>query len=43
MLDIKRIRERPDEVREGLKRRWMDTALVDKVLELDAKRRALVT
>ena len=43
MLDIKRIRERPDEVREGLKRRWMDTALVDNVLELDAKRRALVT
>ena len=43
MLDIKRIRETPDEVREGLKRRWMDTALVDAVLELDAKRRALVT
>ena len=43
MLDIKRIRERPDEIREGLKRRWMDTALVDNVLELDAKRRALVT
>ena len=43
MLDIKRIRERPDEVREGLKRRWMDTALVDDVLALDAKRRALVT
>ena len=43
MLDIKRIRETPDEVREGLKRRWMDTALVDMVLDLDGKRRALVT
>ena len=43
MLDIKRIRETPDEVREGLKRRWMDTALVDDVLELDGKRRTLVT
>jgi len=43
MLDIKRIRETPDEVREGLKRRWMDTALVDTVLDIDARRRALVT
>ena len=43
MLDIKRIRERPDEVREGLRRRWMDTAPVDDVLGLDARRRALVT
>lgn len=43
MLDIKRIRETPDEVREGLKRRWMDPALVDAVLELDGQRRALVT
>ena len=43
MLDIKRIRERPEEVREGLRRRWMDTGLVDAVLELDARRRALVT
>lgn len=43
MLDIKRIRETPEEVREGLKRRWMDTGLVDTVLELDQRRRALVT
>ena len=43
MLDIKRIRERPDEVREGLRRRWMDTAPVDDVLGLDARRRALVS
>ena len=43
MLDIKRIRETPEEVWEGLKRRWMDTGLVDTVLELDQRRRALVT
>lgn len=43
MLDIKRIRETPDEVREGLVRRCMDTALVDTVLELDGRRRTLVT
>lgn len=43
MLDIKRIRENTEEVREGLKRRWMDTALVDNVLELDARRRTLIT
>lgn len=43
MLDIKRIRETPEEVREGLRRRWMDTGLVDTVLELDQRRRALVT
>ena len=43
MLDIKRIRETPDEVREGLVRRCMDTVLVDTVLELDGRRRTLVT
>ena len=43
MLDIKRIRETPEEVKEGLKRRWMDPALVDAVLELDLRRRTLVT
>jgi seryl-tRNA synthetase len=43
MLDIKRIRETPDEVREGLTRRWMDPGLVDAALALDARRRTLVT
>jgi seryl-tRNA synthetase len=43
MLDIKRIRETPDEVREGLTRRWMDTSLVDDVLALDTRRRTLIT
>ena len=43
MLDIKRIREKTDEVREGLRRRGADPALLDEVLELDRRRRALVT
>jgi seryl-tRNA synthetase len=43
MLDIKRIRERPDEVREGLKDRGADAGVVDQVLELDRRRRAMLT
>ena len=42
MLDIKRIREKTDEVREGLRRRGADLALLDAVLELDRQRRALL-
>ncbi len=40
MLDIKKIRENPDAVREGLKRRFFDTKGVDEVLACDADRRA---
>ncbi len=40
MLDIKRIRENPDEIRAGLKRRFFDPAPVDGVLACDAERRA---
>ena len=43
MLELKRIREKPDEVREGLKRRGADPAPVERVLELDRARRSLVT
>ena len=43
MLDIKRIRENPDELREGLKRRFMSTEPVDKLLECDNARRAALT
>jgi seryl-tRNA synthetase len=43
MLDIKRIRENPDELRNGLKRRFMETAPVDELLACDQQRRALVT
>ena len=42
MLDIKRIREKTDEVREGLQRRGADPALLDTVLELDRNRRTLL-
>ena len=42
MLDIKRIREKTDEVREGLGRRGADPALLDAVLELDRQRRTLL-
>jgi len=42
MLDIKRIREKTDEVREGLTRRGADLALLEGVLELDHKRRTLL-
>ena len=43
MLDIKRIREKTDEIRVGLTRRGADVALVDKVLAFDEERRALIT
>jgi seryl-tRNA synthetase len=42
MLDINLIRETPELVREALKLRSMDTAIVDEVQALDARRRALL-
>ncbi len=43
MLDINLIREQPDVVRKSLKDRQMDTSPVDSILQLDEKRRALLT
>jgi seryl-tRNA synthetase len=44
MLDLKLVREDPDRVKEALAKRGPDAAgLVDRLLELDARRRALVT
>jgi seryl-tRNA synthetase len=43
MLDIKLIREQPDLVREGIRRRGDDLAIVDQILGLDARRRELLT
>lgn len=43
MLDINIIREHPDLVRKSLQDRQMDDRLVSAVLELDARRRALLT
>ena len=43
MLDINLIREQPDLVRKALLDRQMDPAPVDSILELDARRRVLLT
>lgn len=43
MLDINLIREHPDLVRKSLSDRQMDAAPVDRILELDATRRILLT
>jgi seryl-tRNA synthetase len=43
MLDIKRIRECPDEIRAGLEARGAETDVIDGVLELDRERRELLT
>ena len=42
MLDIKKLRETPDEVKTGLQKRGADPALVDKVLSFDERRRELL-
>ncbi|HEX5691164.1 MAG TPA: serine--tRNA ligase, partial [Roseiflexaceae bacterium] len=42
MLDIKLIREQPDVVRQGIRRRGEDPAVVDQVLALDTRRRELL-
>lgn len=42
MLDIKLIREKPDYVKEGINKKGVDEALVDKVLELDKRRREII-
>ncbi len=43
MLDIRRIRECPDEVKQGLTSRGADAEIIDGVLELDRERRELLT
>ncbi len=43
MLDLNLIREKPDVVRKALRDRQMEDTPVDRVLELDARRRALLT
>ena len=45
MLDIKFVRDNPDDVRENIKKKFQDAKLplVDEVLELDAKNRAAIT
>ena len=43
MLDIRRIRNEPDVVKASMARRGVDVADVDRVLDLDARRRELAT
>lgn len=43
MLDINYIRDNADKVREGAKNKNKDASMVDRVLELDAARRKLIT
>jgi len=43
MLDIRKMRDFPDEIRAGLKNRGADAEVVDSVLELDRERRELLT
>src|SRR3989304_6277759 len=43
MLDINCRREKPDIVREALRARQMETAVVDQVLQLDQDRRSLLS
>ncbi len=43
MLDISLVRENPDLVRKSLKDRQMETEPVDRILELDVRRRSLLT
>ena len=42
MIDIKLIREKPDEVREGLRKLFVPTDMVDELLALDQQRRDLI-
>lgn len=43
MIDIAMVRETPDVLRDALRRRNMDTSVVDQAVELDQKRRTLLT
>lgn len=42
MVDLKTVRERPEEFKEALRRKGADPALIDRVLEADRHRRALL-
>jgi len=42
MLDLKLIREHPEIIRESLRKRHMDEAVVDQILAQDEQRRALI-
>ena len=43
MLDIRLIREQPDCVKDGLKKVGADPAIIDEIMQLDARRREILT
>jgi seryl-tRNA synthetase len=43
MLDIRLIREQPDFVKDGLQKVGADPAIIDEILQLDARRREILT
>ena len=43
MIDIKLVREKPEFLKDGLKRRQMDPAVIDQLAQLDEKRRLVLT
>ena len=43
MIDIKLVREKPEILKDGLKRRQMDESVIDQLAELDEKRRMVLT
>lgn len=43
MLDLKMIRQNPDEVREGLRKKGEDAQFLDELLMLDERRRSMLT
>jgi seryl-tRNA synthetase len=43
MIDIKLVREKPEFLKDGLKRRQMDPSVIDHLAELDEKRREVLT
>ena len=43
MIDIKLVREKPEFLKDGLKRRQMDPAVIDQLAKLDEKRREILT
>lgn len=42
MLDIKKIRENPDDIKNSLKKKGVSTEIIDEILELDKKRRLMI-
>lgn len=43
MIDIKLVREKPEFLKDGLKRRQMDPSIIDHLADLDEKRRIVLT